>query len=276
MQHDVICALGSPSAMQNAFDAFVSYAIDFVCDAFSALIAQPLQAICNRIQSWAMGLISLIDSAALSIQGGASSASASQSIFQHIIDSDIFKLLTVVGLSLMAVITAASFLGPCGFLASMVAPFLVELLISGMAAAAFSMVGAIDVMGWISGTIGNILGDQLVAGMAGIMGATMGTIGWLASMMSSPVIGDVMGFALSSLGALLSWVGAIVTDWTQSLMLDLIGFGLAAWGVYEIFIDSDSLMQKLNPTAKGIMKGIVAMEAGIAMFGLTTTVASHE
>lgn len=179
MQHDVICALGSPSAMQNAFDAFVSYAIDFVCDAFSALIAQPLQAICNRIQSWAMGLISLIDSAALSIQGGASSASASQSIFQHIIDSDIFKLLTVVGLSLMAVITAASFLGPCGFLASMVAPFLVELLISGMAAAAFSMVGAIDVMGWISGTIGNILGDQLVAGMAGIMGATWGrSAGW--------------------------------------------------------------------------------------------------
>ncbi len=254
----------------------MAYAIDFVCDAFSALIAQPMQALYDSIESWAMGLISLINSAALSIQGGASNASASQSIFQYIVDSDIFKLLIAIGLSLLAVIAAASFLGPFSFIGALVAPFLVELLISGMTAAVFVMVGVTDIGGWIVGTMGDILGDQLVAGMAGVMGATMGTIGWPASMMSSPVIGDVMGFALSSLGALLSWVGAIVSDWTQSMMLDLIGFGLAAWGVYEIFIDSDSLMQKLNPTAKGVIKGIVAMEAGIAMFELTTTVASHE
>ena len=254
----------------------MAYAIDFVCDAFSALIAQPMQALYDSIESWAMGLISLINSAALNIQGGASNASASQSIFQYIVDSNIFKLLIAIGLSLLAVIAAASFLGPFSFIGALVAPFLVELLISGMTAAVFVMVGVTDIGGWIVGTMGDILGDQLVAGMAGVMGATMGTIGWPASMMSSPVIGDVMGFALSSLGAFLSWWGAIETDWTTSLTLDLVGFGLAAYGVYEVFFKNKSPLQKLSPTAKSIMKGITAMEAGISVFELTTTVASHE
>ena len=198
------------NGIANAFNAFVAYAIDFVRDAFSTLIAQPMQALYDSIESWAMGLISLINSAALNIQGGASNASASQSIFQYIVDSDIFKLLIAIGLSLLAVITVASFLGPCGFLASMVASFLVELLISGMTAAAFVM------------------------------------------------------------------VGAIVTDRAQSMMLDLVGFGLAAYGVYEVFFKNKSPLQKLSPTAKSIMKGITAMKAGISAFELTTTVASHE
>jgi hypothetical protein len=85
-----------------------------------------------------------------------------------------------------------------------------------------------------------------------------------------------MGFALSSLGAFLSWWGAIETDWTTSLTLDLVGFGLAAYGVYEVFFKNKSPLQKLSPTAKSIMKGITAMEAGISVFELTTTVASHE
>ena len=85
-----------------------------------------------------------------------------------------------------------------------------------------------------------------------------------------------MGFALSSLGAFLSWVGAIVTDWAQSMVLDVVGFGLAAYGFYEVFFKNKFPLQKLSPTAKGIIKGITAMEAGISVFELTTTVASHE
>ena len=125
-----------------------------------------------------MGLTSLINNAALSIQGGASNASASQSIFQYIVNSNIFKLLIAIGLSLLAVITAASFLGPFSFIGAMIAPFLVDLLISGMTAVAFVMVGVMDIGGWIIGTIGDILGAELVAGMAGVMGATMGTISY--------------------------------------------------------------------------------------------------
>lgn len=50
------------------------------------------------------------------------------------------------------------------------------------------------------------------------------------------------------------------------MILDMIGVGLAALGVWEIFFHKESLIQDLNPIAKSIMKGVVTMEAGISIF----------
>ena len=262
-------------AIVDAFCAFVDWVIDFICDAFNALIAAPLQGIYDGIVEWATGLICLMNEAAWNIENGTSNASASLSIFQYIIDSDIFKILTVIGISLLVVITAVSLMGPFAFIGSLVAPFLIDLLISGMTAAAFAIVNVGNALGWIAGTIWGILGDDLVVGMAGIMGATMGTIGWIASMMSAPVLGAALGFVISSIGAFLSWLGTIETDWTKTLMYDMIGLGFATFGAWEIFLNPNPTLMK-NPVAKGILKGLVVMEAGISTFELITTVASHE
>ncbi len=260
----------------DAFNAFVQWAIEFICDAFNALIAEPLQALYDGLEGWAMGLVALMNNAAVSIEGGTENGTASLTVFQYIVDSDIFKILTMIGFALLAVITAASFLGPFSFIGMLVAPFIIDLLISGMTTAAFALVGGIDVIGQIVGTIGDILGTELVGGMAGIMGATIGTIGWIASMMMlSTALGDIMGFVVSSIGALLSWVGALVSDWSTSVILGIAGLGVAAYGAYKVFVDLDSTLMK-NPVAKGIMKGVTAIDAGISIFALTSTVASYE
>ena len=259
----------------DAFQAFVTWAVDFVSDAFSALIAQPLQALYSGLESWANGLASLVSAAARSIENGTDNALASFLIYQYIVESEVFKILMAIGISLFAIITAASFLGPCGFIASMVAPLLVNILVSGMTAAAFTVAGVVDVSTWVLSTLVDILGDDLVGGMAGVMGATIGTIGWIASLMSAPIIDGFIGFAFSSLGAILSWYGAMVSDWTASFILDSVGVGLAAFGVWKTIIKPDPILSKY-PTANGILKGITIIEAGISVFELTTTVASHD
>jgi hypothetical protein len=157
----------------------------------------------------------------------------------------------------------------------MVAPLLVNILVSGMTAAAFTVAGVVDVSTWVLSTLVDILGDDLVGGMAGVMGATIGTIGWIASLMSAPIIDGFIGFAFSSLGAILSWYGAMVSDWTASFILDSVGVGLAAFGVWKTIIKPDPILSKY-PTANGILKGITIIEAGISVFELTTTVASHD
>ena len=265
------------TAVVDAFNAFVAWAIEFICDAFEALIAQPLAAIYDSIQGWAAGLISLTNTASANIEGGGmSNSSASLPIFQYIIDSDIFKTLTLIGLSLFAVITLASFLGPFSFIGMLVVPFLMDMLISGMTAALFTLVNVPDLIGWVADTILDALGTDLAGGMAGVMGATMGTITWIAAQMYSPVIADIDGFVLSTIGAVFAWMGSMEQDWTKSLILDIIGFGFSIYGCYEIFFNKESVMQKLSPTAKSIMKGISGLELGISSFELVTTVASYD
>jgi hypothetical protein len=93
--------------------------------------------------------------------------------------------------------------------------------------------------------------------------------------MYGPVIADIDGFVFSTIGAIFSWMGAMEHDWTKSLVLDIIGFGFSIYGCYEIFFNKESIMQKLSPTAKSIMKGISALEVGISSLELVTTVASY-
>ena len=262
-------------AIVDAFMAFVDWAVEFICDAFDALIAAPLQRIYDGIAGWAAGLTCLMNEAATNIENGASNASASISIFHYIIYSDIFKMLTVIGISLLVVITSVSLMGPFAFIGSLVAPFLIDLMISGMTAAAFAIANVGNVLGWIAGTIWDILGDDLVVGMAGIMRATMGTIGWIASMMSAPVLGEALGFVISSIGAFLSWCGTIVTDWWTTLGFDVIGMTFSLIGTIQIFKNPNPILLK-NPTARGILKSLAIGELGISAFELITTVASYE
>ena len=259
----------------NAFMEFAKWALKFIQDAFTALIAAPLQGLYNGLMSWAMGLITLISTAAMSIENGASNSAASVPIVQYIVNSDIFRILLAIGIALFTIVLVASLLGPFGFLTTLLVPMLVNLLISGMIAAVFVLAFETNVIGWISDTICDILGDDLTEGMAGVMGATMGTIGWIASMPVAAEIGAIKGFVYASIGGFLSWAGTLITDWTQKMAIDILAVYFAADSCYELFFKPDSAFSKLNPTATSIMKGITLMEAGISIFELTTAVANH-
>jgi hypothetical protein len=267
---------GAVDAIVDALCAFVDWIVDFVCDSFNALIAEPWQGLMDDLGEWVYGLLSLIETASMDIEGGEDNASASLAIAMYILDSDFFKALMVIALSILVIITAVSLLGPFGFIGAMIAPLLIDLMISGMTAAVFLIGEAVDALGWIAGTIWQILGDDLTVGVGSIMGATIGTIGWIASLMSLyPAPEEVKGFILSSIGWVISWWGTRETEWIKMLIIDIAGMALTAIGAWDVFINPSPRLFN-NPTAKGIMKGLVIIETGISLFQLSTVVANHE
>jgi len=256
-------------AIVDAFWAFVDWMIDYICDMFSTLIAEPLNSMMEGFGQWANGLLSFIDQASSDIEGGGGGSQFTSALASNILNSEFYVYLNIIGLSLFIVITVASMLGPAGFISSLVLPSLLNVIISGLITTAFYVVEN------YSDAIWDILGDELAVGMSGVLGAVIGTIDWIKAMMSSPTLGDMKGFICSTLGLFFAWWAALTDDWTTALIFNALGVGFAIYGAWSTFINpSDTLLK--NPTALGIYKGIVIIEGGIATFGLITTVASYE
>jgi hypothetical protein len=286
---EMLCELANDAAeivkdavdvIVDAFSAFVEWVIDYICDAFTALIAQPLQRIYDSIESWATGLVSLVKNASDNIESGSmDNDTASIPTHKYIVDSEILNLLIVIGISLFAVITAASFLGPFGALTAILISALINILIVGeLTSAAISFSGVGDVAIWVMEIIYKSLGSDIIGGMAGIMGATSGTIGWLVAQVVCPVNAGFKAFfdfAIATMGALLSWVACNTDDWTSSFILACIGVGFSVYGFCDLLFDTKSIIAKTNPTANEILIGISMIDVGTSVFGFGTTVANY-
>jgi hypothetical protein len=283
-----LCALvasavsAAETAVVNAFNAFVAWAIQFACDMFNALIAQPLQILKNEIVGWAMGLLSLIGTAVLTENNeGVSNASASLATYNFVINSDIFMILEFIGGALIAVLTTLMIMSGLGSeIVAITESALMKCLVSTIAGGLFSVAmfnGGVDVISGISQLLLGALGSDLSEGMAKVMGATMGTIGWLKSLVAAPILSNIVDFAIATIGFFLSYAGCLIHNqyWfgiDASLILDLFGLGFASYGVWDAFHMDDDAIEKIGVNGLSILKDVSLIEAGVSLFELTTTV----
>jgi hypothetical protein len=266
----------------DAFQAFVDWLVDFVCDTILAPLTSMIEDVWNGVVDWAAGLGATLSRLAAEVgSGNISVASASLILIKMIMDSVAFTTITLMGLAIYAaMLVLQPMLAPFVFVLGTVVPIVMMAILETTSQV---MGEAIDAASSAIGEVGqaiveSVLGSALVNDVALILSIIFGGMSALLDSIVFTVGGSFLTFAFSLFGAFLSIIAMVeVLSSGCSLNILVIAILGAAASGSAIVADyySESMEEELCPSYDACSNIISLTSFGVSIIGLGTAVYSY-
>jgi hypothetical protein len=267
----------------DAFQAFVDWLVDFVCDAILDPLTSMIEDVWNGVVDWAAGLGATLSRLAAEVgSGNISVASASLILIKMIVDSVAFTAITLMGLAIYAaMLILQPMLAPFMFVLGTVVPVVMMAILETTSQvmgeainAASSAIGAA-----LEDIILPILGSELVNIISSILSVVFGSMTAITGFISVAVGGSMRAFAFSVIGAIISFV-ALTQVTSQTTSLGWIGVALLGTVFSGLSMIADegleSVEEALCPHWDTCSRLISWTSLGISIYGLGRTVYVYE
>jgi hypothetical protein len=265
----------------DAFQAFVDWLIDFVCDAILDPLTSMIEDVWDGVVDWAAGLGATLSRLAAEVDAGARSiASATLALVQSIVESDAFLVISLIGFAIFTVMLVLQpTVAPFMFVLDMIVPIVMMAILDANGGFITDAAGEIAsaAASTVENTIRTILGNDLVNMEATMFGIIFSSVGSLITFVSTAVMGtmrDFASFAVSILGAILSvasltQINEQSTDFTW-VKISCVGLALSGAG-FALEVTGKGTEGKICPSFDSVSKLISGLDLGVSALSVGTT-----